>query len=77
MLEPLGEDYVRTARGKGATDTRIMRAHVIRNVLLPGVTLLGIDIGLALGGAFLTETVFGLPGPGKLAAWCDRHFDLR
>ncbi len=43
VLEPLGEDYVRTARGKGATDTRIMRAHVIRNVLLPGVTLLGID----------------------------------
>jgi peptide/nickel transport system permease protein len=76
VMETLGEDYVRTARAKGATEARVMRSHVIRNALLPVVTILGMDIGLALGGAFFTETVYGLPGLGKLAVGAIGNFDL-
>jgi peptide/nickel transport system permease protein len=76
VMETLGEDYVRTARAKGATEARVLRAHVIRNALLPIVTILGMDIGLALGGAFFTETVYGLPGLGKLAVGAIDNFDL-
>jgi peptide/nickel transport system permease protein len=76
VMETLGEDYVRTARAKGATETRVMRSHVVRNALLPVVTILGMDIGLALGGAFFTETVYGLPGLGKLAVGAIGNFDL-
>jgi peptide/nickel transport system permease protein len=67
VLEALGEDYVRTARAKGASEARIMRHHVLRNALLPVVTMLGMDIGLALGGAVFVERVFGLPGLGGIA----------
>lgn len=76
VMETLGEDYVRTARAKGATEARVLRSHVIRNALLPVVTILGMDIGLALGGAFFTETVYGLPGLGKLAVGAIDNFDL-
>jgi len=76
VMETLGEDYVRTARAKGATEVRVMRSHVIRNALLPVVTILGMDIGLALGGAFFTETVYGLPGLGRLAVGAIGNFDL-
>jgi peptide/nickel transport system permease protein len=58
VIETLTEDYVRTARGKGAPEVRVMRAHVLRNALLPVVTILGMDVGLALAGAFFTETVY-------------------
>jgi peptide/nickel transport system permease protein len=75
-METLNEDYVRTARAKGATEARVLRAHVIRNAMLPVVTILGMDIGLALGGAFFTETVFGLPGLGRLAVGAIDNFDL-
>jgi len=75
-METLNEDYVRTARAKGAPETRVLRAHVLRNAMLPIVTILGMDLGLALGGAFFTESVFGLPGLGRLAVgWID-NFDL-
>jgi peptide/nickel transport system permease protein len=67
VLEALGEDYVRTARAKGASEARIMRRHVLRNAMLPVVTMLGMDIGLALGGAVFVERVFGLPGLGGIA----------
>ena len=76
VMETLGEDYVRTARAKGATEARVLRSHVIRNALLPVVTILGMDLALALGGAFFTETVFGLPGLGKLAVTSIGTFDL-
>jgi peptide/nickel transport system permease protein len=76
VLEALGEDYVRTARAKGASEARIMRRHVLRNAMLPVVTMLGMDIGLAMGGAIFTESVFGLPGIGKTAVTALEGFDL-
>ena len=65
VMETLNEDYVRTARAKGAPEWLVMRSHVLRNALLPVVTMLGMDVGLAMGGAIFTESVYGLPGLGK------------
>jgi peptide/nickel transport system permease protein len=67
VMETLNEDYVRTARAKGAPEGQVIRSHVLRNALLPVVTMLGMDIGIALGGAVFTETVFQLPGLGQTA----------
>ena len=64
VIETMSEDYVRTARAKGASPQRVMLQHVLRNSLLPVVTILGMDLGLALGGAIFTESIFGLPGLG-------------
>jgi peptide/nickel transport system permease protein len=75
-MDTMNEDYVRTARAKGAPESQVMRSHVLRNALLPVVTMLGMDIGIALGGAIFTETVFGLPGLGKLAVQSIFNFDL-
>lgn len=75
-METLAEDYVRTARAKGAAESRVLRSHVLRNSLLIVVTLLGLDIGLALGGAIFTESVFGLPGLGQAAVQSLATFDL-
>jgi peptide/nickel transport system permease protein len=66
VMEALSEDYVRTARAKGAPESQVLRRHVLRNALLPVVTMLGMDIGIGLGGAIFTETIYGLPGLGKL-----------
>jgi peptide/nickel transport system permease protein len=76
VMEALSEDYVRTARAKGAPEWLVMRSHVLRNALLPIVTMLGMDIGLALGGAIFTESVYGLPGLGKTAINAIGNFDL-
>ena len=76
VMETLTEDYVRTARAKGAPEGRVIRSHVLRNALLPVVTMLGMDIGLALGGAIFTETVYGLPGLGKQAILSIGQSDL-
>jgi peptide/nickel transport system permease protein len=76
VMETLNEDYVRTARAKGAPESRVMRSHVLRNAMLAVVTMLGMDIGLALGGAIFTETVFGLPGLGRVAIESISSFDL-
>jgi peptide/nickel transport system permease protein len=65
VLEALNEDYVRTARAKGAPEWQVMRKHVLRNALLPIVTMLGMDISIALGGAIFTESVYSLPGLGR------------
>jgi peptide/nickel transport system permease protein len=65
VMETQNEDYVRTARAKGAPENRILRQHVLRNALLPVVTMLGMDIGVALGGAVFTESVYQLPGLGR------------
>jgi len=67
VMETLNEDFVRTARAKGAPERRVMISHVLRNALLPVVTMLGMDIGVALGGAIFTEYVFQLPGLGRTA----------
>ncbi|CCH31270.1 ABC transporter permease [Actinosynnema sp. NPDC047251] len=66
MLDTLGEDYIRTARAKGLTETKVVGKHALRNVLLPIVTVFGVDLGTLLGGAVITERVFGLPGLGGL-----------
>jgi peptide/nickel transport system permease protein len=76
VMEALGEDYVRTARAKGAPEWLVMRSHVLRNALLPVVTMLGMDIGIALGGAIFTESVYGLPGLGKTVVNAIDSFDL-
>jgi peptide/nickel transport system permease protein len=67
MLEVLGEDYIRTARSKGLSERRVVYQHGLRSALTPIVTQLGIDVGALLGGAIITENVFGLPGLGQLA----------
>jgi peptide/nickel transport system permease protein len=64
VMEALNEDYVRTARAKGAPERRVLFSHVLRNALLPVVTMLGMDIGVALGGAIFTESVYQLHGLG-------------
>ena len=76
VMETMNEDYVRTARAKGAPERTVMRSHVLRNALLPVVTMLGMDIGIALGGAIFTETVYGLPGLGRTAVQSLFNFDL-
>lgn len=76
VMETLSEDYVRTARAKGAPESRVLFSHVLRNALLIVVTMLGMDIGLALGGAIFTEMVFGLPGLGKVALESIYGYDL-
>jgi ABC-type dipeptide/oligopeptide/nickel transport systems, permease components len=76
VMEISNEDYVRTARAKGASEARVVVAHVLRNALLPVVTILGLDIGVALGGAIFTETVYSLPGLGQTALGSIQSFDL-
>jgi peptide/nickel transport system permease protein len=66
LLEAFGEDYVRTARAKGASKFRVLRVHVFRNAILPVITMLGMDVGVAFAGALFIETVFTLPGMGQL-----------
>jgi len=65
MLEVLGEDYVRTARAKGLTKFRVIGLHALRNALIPVVTTIGLQVGVLLAGAILTETIFSWPGIGK------------
>jgi peptide/nickel transport system permease protein len=65
VMETMSEDYVRTAHAKGASSQRVLVQHVLRNSMLPVVTILGMDIGLALGGAVFTEFVFNLRGLGS------------
>jgi peptide/nickel transport system permease protein len=64
VMETLNEDYVRTARAKGAPERRVLFSHVLRNALLPVVTMLGMDVGVALGGAIFTESVYQIHGLG-------------
>ncbi|WP_062219126.1 ABC transporter permease [Aureimonas sp. D3] len=66
MLDVLGEDYVRTARAKGAGPGRVVLKHALKNALIPIITVIGLSIALLVAGAVVTETVFGLPGVGNL-----------
>jgi dipeptide transport system permease protein len=65
MLEVLGEDYIRTARAKGLPPRRVVGMHALRNALIPVVTTIGLQVGVLLAGAILTETIFSWPGIGK------------
>jgi peptide/nickel transport system permease protein len=76
VMETMSEDYVRTARAKGASERRVLVQHVLRNSLIPVVTILGMDIGLALGGAVFTETIFNLPGIGQTLITGAQVYDL-
>jgi ABC-type dipeptide/oligopeptide/nickel transport system permease component len=67
LIETLGEDYVRTARAKGAPWRRVVVRHALRNALLPAVTILGLEAAVLAGGVFLVETVFAWPGVGRYA----------
>jgi len=77
VLDSLNEDYVRTAKAKGLPSRRVLVRHVLRNSVLPVVTLFGLDFAAVLGGgAILTETVFDLHGVGQYAAQSINNFDL-
>jgi peptide/nickel transport system permease protein len=77
LVEAGQEDYIRTARAKGLSETRILVRHALRTSLITIVTLFGLDFGALVGGAaLLTEVVFGLQGIGKLTFDSLRNFDL-
>ena len=76
VMETMNEDYVRTARAKGASESTVLRSHILRNAMLPVVTILGMDIGLALGGAVFTESVYSLPGLGAMAIRSIENLDF-
>jgi peptide/nickel transport system permease protein len=67
LLDVINEDYIRTARAKGLSERTVIFRHAVRSAITPIVTLLGLDLGILLGGAILTETVFNIPGLGRLA----------
>ena len=70
MLETLQQDYIRTARAKGISEGRVIGRHALRNGLIPIVTVVGLQLGILLGGAVLTETVFSWPGIGSYTVAC-------
>ena len=67
LLDVMGEDYIRTARAKGLGERRVVFKHGVRSAITPVVTIFGLDLGILLGGAILTETVFNIPGIGRTA----------
>ena len=66
VLEALGEDYIRTARAKGLRESRVLVRHALANAAVPIVTVIGIGIALLIGGVVVTETVYAIPGLGRL-----------
>jgi peptide/nickel transport system permease protein len=66
LLNVLGEEYIQTARAKGLSERIVVYKHALRNALLPVVTVIGLQLGVLLGGAVITETVFSIPGLGRL-----------
>jgi peptide/nickel transport system permease protein len=76
MLETMNEDYVRTARAKGLPERTVVTKHALRSTLTPILTIFGLDVGLLLGGAVLTETTFSLPGIGAYAVQAINNNDL-
>jgi peptide/nickel transport system permease protein len=76
LLEVMGEDYIRTARAKGLSERRVIWKHGVRSAITPIVTVLGLDLGSLLGGAVLVETVFDIPGIGRLNYDAILHSDI-
>jgi peptide/nickel transport system permease protein len=77
MLDVMNEDYVRTARAKGLSERRVMTRHVLRNSLIPVITLFGLDFGATIAGtAIITEVIFSIDGVGSYAAEAIRKFEL-
>lgn len=78
MLDALGQDYIRTARAKGASTRRVVYRHALRNALIPYVTSVGVSVGYLLGGAIVVEQVFAIPGLGRLilGAISERNYPL-
>jgi peptide/nickel transport system permease protein len=76
MIEVLEEDYIRTARAKGVPHRRVIFRHALRNALVPVVTLIGLDLGVLMGGAIVTEYIFGWPGLGREAVNGILNIDL-
>lgn len=76
VMETMSEDYVRTAWAKGASSSRVLVQHVLRNSMLQVVTILGMDLGLLLGGVVFIEIVFGMPGLGQQLVLAAERFDL-
>lgn len=75
MLEVLGEDYIRTARAKGVGDRSVLMRHALKNASVPIVTIIGIGVALLIGGVVVTESVFNLPGLGRLTVDAVLHRD--
>ena len=76
LIETMGEDYIRTARAKGLSERRVVLRHGVRSAITPIVTAAGLDIGILLGGAILTESVFNIPGIGRLVFDALQRSDL-
>jgi peptide/nickel transport system permease protein len=76
LIEVMQEDYIRTARAKGLRERTVVLRHGLRSAVTPVVTILGLDLGILLGGAVLTERVFNIPGVGRLAYEAIRNSDL-
>ena len=76
LIEMMSEDYIRTARAKGLRERRVVLRHGVRSAITPIVTVAGLDIGILLGGAILIETVFNIPGVGRLAYDAIQNADL-
>ncbi len=78
LLEALQQDYIRTARAKGLREQAVIYSHALKNAMIPIMTILGLQIGFLLGGAVITETIFALPGVGRLvvASIFERDFPL-
>jgi len=76
LLDVMGEDYIRTARSKGLGERRVVFKHGLRSAVTPIVTIFGLDLGILFGGAILTETVFNIPGVGRLAYDAIQKSDL-
>ena len=75
MLEVIRQDYIRTAKAKGASDMAVIVGHALKNALLPIITIIGVNFGLLMGGALITETVFAIPGIGTLLVTSVRNKD--
>ena len=76
LIEAMGEDYIRTARAKGLRERRVVFRHGVRSAITPVVTIFGLDLGALLGGAVITETVFNIPGIGRLNLDAINHSDF-
>jgi peptide/nickel transport system permease protein len=76
MIEALSQDYIRTARAKGASEGRVVLVHALRNAVLPIVAMIGLDVGIFMSGAVVVESVFGWPGIGQLAWQAIQRVDI-